>query len=93
MSVPVPTSDRVNHSQPTLADLPTLRRGRVVAVLGGDATAQRLVVLGFAPGTLVAFARRAPFLGPIIVDVRGAQICLRVQEARRVCIAPLAEGA
>lgn len=92
MSLPVPTAEDVNRAPPTLADLPTLRRGRVLSVAGDDATAHRLLVLGFAPGTLVEFARRAPFHGPIIVDVRGAQICLRVKEARRVLVAPLGDG-
>ena len=58
-------------------------------VVGGDATAERLTVLGFAPGTEVHFARRAPFRGPLIVDVRGAQICLRVQQARRIRVEPI----
>jgi ferrous iron transport protein A len=73
---------------PTLADLPRLRQARVLGVIGNDATAQRLVMLGFAPGTAVHFARRAPFRGPLIVDVRGAQICLRVREARRIQVIP-----
>ena len=76
----------------TLADLPRLRRARVCEVSGGDATAERLIALGFAPGTVVHFARRAPFRGPLIVDVRGAQICLRVREARRVRVQPEADG-
>lgn len=72
----------------TLADLPRLLRARVVAVTGDHATAERLVVLGFAPGTEVAFVRRAPFVGPLIIDVRGTQICLRVREARRIVVVP-----
>jgi len=70
----------------TLADLPRLRRARVRAISGTDATAERLAVLGFAPGTEVSFARRAPFGGPIVVDVRGTQIALRVREARRILV-------
>lgn len=81
LPTPVPT---------TVADLPRLRRARVVAVAGADATAERLVVLGFAPGTLVSFVRRAPFAGPLVVELRGAQICVRVSEARRVLVVPVA---
>lgn len=67
---------------PTIADLPVLRRAVVTAVTPMDAHGRRLVSLGFAPGTLVTFARRAPFGGPLVVDLRGTQICLRVADAR-----------
>lgn len=73
-----------NAEPTTLADLARLRRARVVAVDGDDSTALRLLSLGFTPGTQVEFARQAPFAGPIVVNVRGAQICMRVREARRI---------
>lgn len=71
---------------PTIADLPVLRRAVVTAVTPMDAHGRRLVSLGFAPGTLVTFARRAPFGGPLVVAVRGTQICLRVADARRILV-------
>lgn len=71
----------------TLADLKRVGQARVVAVDGDDDTARRLLVLGFAPGTPVRFTRQAPFAGPLVVEVRGAQICLRLTEARRIRIA------
>jgi len=61
----------------------------VVAVTGDDATARRLQVLGFAPGTEVGFVRRAPFRGPLILDVRGAQLCIRVREAQRILVSAM----
>lgn len=69
---------------PTIADLPDLRRAIVTAVTPMDAHGRRLVSLGFAPGTLVTFARRAPLGGPLVVELRGTQICLRVADARRI---------
>jgi Fe2+ transport system protein FeoA len=72
----------------TLADLRQLGRAVVVGITGDDASALRLLALGFAPGTVVQFARQAPFAGPIVVDVRGAQICLRLHEARRIAVVP-----
>lgn len=79
---------------PTIADLPVLQRAVVTAVIPMDAHGRRLVSLGFAPGTLVTFARRAPFGGPLVVAVRGTQICLRVADARRILVraAPSAAG-
>lgn len=73
----------------TLADLPLLLVGRVVAVDGGDPAAARLVELGFSPGTEVRFERRAPFGGPLVVSLRGYLLCLRPAEARRVRIEAL----
>ncbi len=70
----------------TLADLPHLGMGRVVKVLGNGATSERLRELGFAPGTEVHFCRQAPFSGPIVVALRGYQLCLRSGEARLVVV-------
>lgn len=73
----------------TVADLPRLRRARVDRIAAEATTAERLAVLGFAPGTEVAFVRRAPFVGPLIVEVRGTQVCLRVVDARRILVSEL----
>lgn len=70
----------------TLADLPRLRAARVVRVEGHDFAAERLFALGFTPGTEVRFERRAPFHGPLVVWARGAMICLRPKEARRIVV-------
>jgi ferrous iron transport protein A len=62
----------------------------VLRVEGHDHAAERLVALGFTPGTEVRYERRAPFGGPIVALVRGAMICLRPQEARRVVVEAVA---
>lgn len=74
----------------TLADLPRLRAARVVRVEGHDLAAERLLSLGFTPGTEVRFERQAPFAGPLVVWARGAMLCLRPREARRVVVEPAA---
>ena len=70
----------------TLADLPRLGMGRVVKVLGNGAASERLRELGFASGTEVRFCRQAPFSGPIVMALRGYQLCLRPGEARLVVV-------
>lgn len=70
----------------TLADLPRLGVARVIRVEGHDLAAERLAALGFTPGTEVRYERRAPFGGPIVAWTRGAMICLRPKEARRVVV-------
>jgi len=76
-----PTSSRLS-----LADLQKVGWARVVHVEGEDDTGQRLRELGFATGTEVSFVRRGPFRGPIVVQLRGYQLCLRTTEARRVIV-------
>ena len=73
----------------TLADIPRLRVALVIRVEGHDFAAERLFTLGFTPGTEVRFERQAPFHGPLVVWVRGAMICLRPKEARRIVVEAL----
>jgi ferrous iron transport protein A len=75
----------------TLADLPKIGLGRVRAVPGNGPIATRLRELGFTPGTEVAFVRQAPFGGPMVVDLRGYQLCLRPTEARLILVESPAE--
>ncbi len=74
----------------TLAELPRLGRARVIRVEGHDLAAERLLALGFTPGTEVGYERSAPFGGPLVVWTRGAMICLRPKEARRVIVEVIA---
>jgi len=75
------------HSAPaTLAELSQAGVARIRFVQGDDNAAMRLRELGFTPGTEVSFCRQAPFGGPIVVALRGYQLCLRVNEAKRVLI-------
>ncbi|MFK5955617.1 MAG: FeoA family protein [Planctomycetota bacterium] len=73
----------------TLADLPQVLFARVVEVEGGCDICERLKELGFTPGTEVRFERQAPFGGPLILTLRGYQLALRPQEARRVKISAI----
>ena len=48
------------------------------------AVSQRLVDLGFLPGTPVVLVRRAPLGDPSVYELRGTRLCLRRSEAARV---------
>ncbi len=63
-----------------LADLPVGRWGRVCAPTAGAGPERRLLVLGFVPGTRIGMIRRAPFGGPVEVELRGYRICLRLRQ-------------
>ena len=55
---------------------------RVVRGLIGDSsTVRRLHELGFLPGETVTVLRRMIFGGPLVVQVRGAAVALRREEA------------
>lgn len=63
-----------------LAELPIGRWGRVCPASAGLGPERRLLVLGFVPGTRVGMIRRAPFGGPVEVELRGYRICLRLRQ-------------
>jgi len=79
------------HAPLTLADLPQIGLAKVQGVQGSDPASQRLLELGFTPGTEVVFIRRAPFGGPFIVQLRGYQLCLRTREAKLVRVVSAGE--
>ena len=86
----IPGLNKLPASTPTtLADLPRLGIGRVVEVIGEGPASERLRELGFARGTEVSFCRQAPFAGPIVVSLRGYQLCLRLGEARLILVEKL----
>lgn len=62
-----------------LAELPVGQWGRVCET-NGITPERRLLVLGFVPGTRVGMIRRAPFGGPVEVELRGYRICLRLRQ-------------
>ena len=71
-----------------LADLPNGAEGRVAAVVGEPRLRERLVELGFTPGTLVRVRGRALLGGPMQVKLRGGILAVRGDEAACVEIAP-----
>lgn len=77
--------DRAMHR--TLADLGPSAEGVIAGIEGDDGIAVRLSELGFTPGVTVRFIRRAPLGDPIQVGVRGFEIAMRANEARRVVLA------
>jgi Fe2+ transport system protein FeoA len=45
---------------------------------------QRLLDLGFVPGSRLRVLRRAPLGDPVVYELRGTRICLRRSEALKV---------
>lgn len=66
----------------TLADLPPGQAARILAVDTNGAGVLRLMILGLVEGTPVRFLQAAIGGDPIEVDVMGASVSLRREQAR-----------
>ncbi len=72
----------------SLKDLAIDRAGSIVEVAGAGAVAQRLLAMGFLPGTSVRVVQVAPFGDPITVEVDGWRVSLRLSEAASLKVRP-----
>jgi Fe2+ transport system protein FeoA len=72
----------------TLADLLPLQEGQNTSMTGIDSIAQRLSEMGFTPGQAVRVIRFAPLGDPMQVRLRGFNVALRRNEARRILLTP-----
>ncbi len=70
----------------TLADLRPSETGYICAVTGSDGLSQRLAEIGFTPGQAVQLIRFAPLGDPMQIRIRGFNVALRKNEARRVTL-------
>lgn len=73
-------------NNPTLLDLIPGEEGTVVALDLPEDIAHRLMILGFVPGSTVAFTRRAPGGDPGVYRIDGADVALRKETARRILL-------
>jgi ferrous iron transport protein A len=72
----------------TLADLLPTQVGYISSISGFDGLTQRLSELGFTPGQSVQVVRFAPLGDPMQIRIRGFNIALRRNEARRIVLDP-----
>jgi ferrous iron transport protein A len=70
----------------TLAELPDGQHGIVEALNLPENDAQRLMELGFLPGSRVAAARSAPGGDPRVFRIDGSEIALRRELAARLSL-------
>lgn len=68
----------------TLVNLPTDTEREIVKLAGEGVLVSRLRELGFIRGETVRVVGRAPFGEPLIVEIRGATVALRKEEAECV---------
>lgn len=72
-----------------LSMLPDGGRGVVTRVTAGGPLRQRLLEMGFVPGTEVCHCSTAPLGDPLVIHVRGCEVALRKTEAVSVWICPV----
>jgi ferrous iron transport protein A len=73
----------------TLNEMNPGQECRIVKVNVGDATGQRLMDMGFVPGTLIRIVRNAPLVDPVDLFIRGYHVSVRHSEAVFVEVTPL----
>jgi len=61
----------------------------VTRVTAGGPLRQRLLEMGFVPGTEVCHCSTAPLGDPLVIHVRGCEVALRKTEAVSVWICPV----
>ena len=68
----------------TLNQCPVGGRAKVTAVDGGGPLRLRLLDMGLVPGTTVTVVKTAPLGDPLQVFLRGYELMLRRDDARRI---------
>ena len=68
----------------TLDTVDVLRRTRVVFIEGGQGVGAHLNTLGIHVGDCLEVVERAPFRGPVLVQINGTRLALGRGVARRV---------
>lgn len=68
----------------TLDTVDVLRKSRVVFIEGGQGVGVHLNTLGIHVGDQLQVVERAPFRGPVLVQINGTRLALGRGVARRV---------
>ena len=92
---PIPTREGAVDEAPhlALAELPTGTLARVTRVSDEDGELLRyLAELGLHPGATVRVRARAPFDGPLTLDVDGAERVVGLELARQLRVTPESTG-
>jgi len=59
-----------------LINLKPDKDAELISILGGQMVTKRLADLGLTPGTKIKVLRKAPFFGPVEIEVRRSKLVL-----------------
>lgn len=77
----------------TLRDVNIGKSGRVVTVGGEKSLRRRLLDMGITPRTIITVKKVAPMGDPIELILRGYVLTLRLEDAEKITVEPIKEGA
>lgn len=69
-----------------ISDLKIGEKANVDLINGNEKLAKRLLALGCVKGTEITLKRKAPFGDPLIINLRGFDIALRLCDAKNIVI-------
>ncbi len=75
----------------TLDTVDVLRKSRVVFIEGGQGVGAHLNTLGIHVGDQLEVVERAPFRGPVLIQINGTRLALGRGVARRVRVEAVEE--
>ena len=81
----------MKDSTTTLETIDVSRRSRVVCIEGGQGVGAHLNNLGIHVGDQLQVVERAPFRGPVLVQINGTRLALGRGVARRVRVEAIDE--
>ncbi len=70
----------------TLEKIDIGRRATVVEIVGGTGVRNHLNTLGIHVGDAIRVVERAPFRGPVLVEIHGTRVALGRGVARKVTV-------
>lgn len=70
----------------TLAEVCLQQSVVIESVANGRLESQRLMDLGFVPGTVVQRVGQGPYGGPLVVEVRNARLAIRREDAKQILV-------
>ncbi len=76
----------------TIRDLQTGQSARIEAVGGEGALRQHFLDMGVIPGAVVTLIKFAPMGDPLELRIHGYELTLRLDDARKITVSPLAGG-
>lgn len=70
----------------TICDLKPGDKALIISVGGDEKFTKRLLALGFIEGTEVTLMANAPLGDPLIINLRGFNIAIRKNDAKKIYI-------
>ena len=69
-----------------LEEIENNRWVKITRVEGGNSIEYKLLQMGITPGTQTRVIRRAPFGGPLLMEVNGLEVALSREVAARIWV-------